>query len=532
LASHEDFFRYTSGRWIHDEERKQALRYQRFNVDALKSVITESTGADGVTDIRKVAEGGSNKVFRVQLTDGREVIARIPTSLSGPPHLVTASEVATMQFLRDRLGLTQVPRVLSSSSSASDTSVGAEYIIMDVADGIELHTVWHQLTMKQKLRLVNQWIKFESKINKVFTSGGYGSLYYRKDIPAQMARDVFVNAQKDDEFVLGPSTLQTCSWENSYGSPTDICFDRGPWPDVPSYLKGITNSERAWITRYAKAPTRKFDAPWDPPSHLQVPQDHIRLLNMYDEVASYFIPKDERLLRPSLTLCDSNQTNIFLSREAYERDGTMEISAVIDWQNTAVHPLYIAALIPYFIEEAEPASDQKKDAFLKEQAYLRKAYHALYQETELDIVWASALSFGEKVNMAQQLPTAVQYCWHGSYRKLKRLLIRTMVEWEAIAGPGVACPISPGTFTEQDIAQVKEDELAWQEMEKCRSEMRRCIGVVNDGWVDTEGYDRALQANDDLRKQWMAIVDSEELEAELGPGEVDYGIWPYQGAEK
>ena len=101
MASYEDFFRYTSGRWIHDEQRQQAVRYQRFNVDALKSAVAASAGADSVTDIRKLAEGRCNKVFHVRLNDGRQVIARTPTPLSGPPHLVTASEVATMQFLRN-----------------------------------------------------------------------------------------------------------------------------------------------------------------------------------------------------------------------------------------------------------------------------------------------------------------------------------------------------------------------------------------------------------------------------------------------
>ncbi|KAG2005569.1 protein kinase subdomain-containing protein PKL/CAK/Fmp29 [Coprinopsis cinerea AmutBmut pab1-1] len=61
-----------------------------------------------------------------------------------------------MKFLRERLGLVQVPRVLSWSSRAEDTPVEAEYIIMDVADGVELFSVWHQLTMHQKLRLVDQ----------------------------------------------------------------------------------------------------------------------------------------------------------------------------------------------------------------------------------------------------------------------------------------------------------------------------------------------------------------------------------------
>jgi hypothetical protein len=147
MASYEDLFRYTSGRWLNDEQRQQALRYQRFNIDALKSVAASSARASGVTDIRKLAEGRCNKVFHIQLTEGAQVIAQIPTPLSGRPHLVTANEVATMEFLRNRLGLTQVPRVLSWSSRSEDTPVGAEYIIMDVADGVELHSVWHQLSM-------------------------------------------------------------------------------------------------------------------------------------------------------------------------------------------------------------------------------------------------------------------------------------------------------------------------------------------------------------------------------------------------
>jgi Phosphotransferase enzyme family len=204
------------------------MRYQRFNVDALKSAAAASAGADSVTDIRKLAEGRCNKVFHVRLNDGRQIIARTPTPLSGPPHLVTASEVATMQFLRNRLGLTQVPHVFSWSSHADDTPVGVEYIIMDVADGVELHSIWHQLTMKQKLRLVHQWIKFESTVIKAFSGGGYGSLYFRKDLPAQITRDISVDGQTDEEFVLGPSTLQAGFWEDRYGSPKDLAIDSGP----------------------------------------------------------------------------------------------------------------------------------------------------------------------------------------------------------------------------------------------------------------------------------------------------------------
>ena len=71
----EHFFRYTSGRWIHAEQKQLALRYQRFSVDALKRAVLNCTGAARVEDFQKVAEGRCNKVFRVQLDNGRNVVA-------------------------------------------------------------------------------------------------------------------------------------------------------------------------------------------------------------------------------------------------------------------------------------------------------------------------------------------------------------------------------------------------------------------------------------------------------------------------
>ncbi|KAJ2914044.1 hypothetical protein MD484_g6366, partial [Candolleomyces efflorescens] len=388
--------------------------------------------------------------------------------------------------------------------------------------------------MKQKLRLVHQWTKFEATVIKAFKGGtGYGSLYYRKDVPVEHVRNVSVDGQTDEEFVLGPSTLQTGFWEDRYGIPKDLELDCGPWSDVPSYLQSITHSERAWMRRYANAPAvdgRTFIAPWEPPLALQIPQDHFRLLDQYDSVAKYFIPSDERLLRPTFTLRDSNQGNIFLSREALDRDGTIEITAVIDWQHTAVLPLYLTALIPRFIEQAEPAPGQAEEELLKEKAYLRKAYHALYQETGIDVVWASSLSFGDRFSMAQQLPSAAQYCWHGGNVKLKRLLIRAVAEWEKIVGPGIPCPLGAEPFSKEEIARAEEDERKWLDTEIAREEIARAIGVEEDGWVRNEDYKTAVEANAALRRAWVENLGEEE---KRGLGDVDPSvIWPFQGPEQ
>src|SRR3954447_7668020 len=81
--------------------------------------------------IIKLVDGGFNKIFLLTMDDGYEVIARIPTPIAGPPHYMTASEVATMDFLRTRLDI-PAPKVFAWSSRAnSDNPVGAEYIIME-----------------------------------------------------------------------------------------------------------------------------------------------------------------------------------------------------------------------------------------------------------------------------------------------------------------------------------------------------------------------------------------------------------------
>ncbi|PPR07152.1 hypothetical protein CVT24_010700 [Panaeolus cyanescens] len=515
----ESFFKYTSGKWLHNQKHKEALRYRKFNIDALKEEVKRSTGGLAV-GMSKWAEGRSNKIFRVQLEDGREVIARIPMPIAGPPHAVTASEVATMTFLRTRLGLTQVPRVISWSSQASKTPVGAEFIIMDVAGGIELADVWETLEMRQKATVVQEWVRFEKRVIHAFERGGYGSLYFRQDVPSDVARDIFLtgSSQPDSDYVLGPAVPQQY-WEDEYEIPEGISRLHGPWPDVASYLKSITSRERCWIEKIAKRPTRKYTAPWELPAHLQIPEDHIHALNLYDKVAQYLIPSDQRLLRPTMTLLDSNMHNIFLSEEALAR-GDIEITGVIDWQQMTILPLYLTAFVPLFIRHLPAKDGQTEEEFLKEKKYLTDVYRALYADTGVDYVWASALAVGVTRPAAQALPFAAQSCWHSGYADLKRRIVRMSFDWQKVA-PGVECPLASEGYTEQDLAQVREDDARWYAAEATLEAIEEEVGLRGDGSVSHDHYDTAVQINQELFDAWKASVDLQEL------GDVDPAdIWP------
>lgn len=107
-SPYEHFFRYTSGRWLWGEESQLSKRFLAFNVQELQRIAAESVGAQSCVSITKLAEGGYNKVFRLVMDNGSVAIARIPNPNAGPAHRTTASEVATMDFVRFLLSL--IPR--------------------------------------------------------------------------------------------------------------------------------------------------------------------------------------------------------------------------------------------------------------------------------------------------------------------------------------------------------------------------------------------------------------------------------------
>ncbi|EGD95975.1 hypothetical protein TESG_03437 [Trichophyton tonsurans CBS 112818] len=97
------YYRYTAGCWLFNEPQQLEARYVRFNIDALAEIAARCLGHDPAS-----------------------FIARVPNPNSGIPHFTTASEVATMDFARTKLGL-PVPKVLAwNSDASSENPVGAE----------------------------------------------------------------------------------------------------------------------------------------------------------------------------------------------------------------------------------------------------------------------------------------------------------------------------------------------------------------------------------------------------------------------
>ncbi|CAG8180979.1 unnamed protein product [Penicillium salamii] len=125
---HESLFSYSSGRFLYNEELRLRERHVPFDVAALQNTITQDVGHGSVKSMIKLSEGGFNRVLLATMEDGFKAIVKIPYWLSVPKTYATASEVATLTFLRSK-GI-PVPEVCGWSST-TDNSAGVEYIIME-----------------------------------------------------------------------------------------------------------------------------------------------------------------------------------------------------------------------------------------------------------------------------------------------------------------------------------------------------------------------------------------------------------------
>ncbi|KAL4783164.1 hypothetical protein BJX76DRAFT_348840 [Aspergillus varians] len=154
--------RFTSGRWLWNERQQLACRYVKFDLSTLLQLAASAIGSRSCTQVLKISEGQYNKVFQLTMDDGRKIIAKLPDPNAGRPHFTTASEVATMDFLRNVLSL-PVLRVYAWGFRASENPLGAEYILIEKQAGTNQYNLPDNLDSNSPLYLNSTGNKVRSK---------------------------------------------------------------------------------------------------------------------------------------------------------------------------------------------------------------------------------------------------------------------------------------------------------------------------------------------------------------------------------
>ncbi|EAW07758.1 aminoglycoside phosphotransferase family protein [Aspergillus clavatus NRRL 1] len=481
-----DLFRYTSGRWLWDEEQQLRDRFSPFNVPELQRIAAHSVGADTCTAIAKLAEGSFNKTFRLEMDNGLSVIARIPHPIAGPRYYTTASEVATMEFARTILGI-PTPQVYAWNADVNNP-VDSEYILMEEAPGTKLEDIWDDLSLEEKIEVMKDLVQLEKKMLQA-PLNNYGSLYYssaniRDAVPADTCAEI--SSQLKDKirrrFVIGPVA------ERHYWSKerAEMALDRGPWKQAQDYVLSLAYREEAWIQQYA-TPSSGDDLLVTSATQ-NSPNSHISLLQKYLKVAPYLLPNDPAVVAPYIWHTDLHSGNIFV------HDG--KISSVIDWQGLWAAPLILQARHPRLV-------DYNGEVILKAPANFKHLDPAEKIRIR-GCMSSSILLYLYEKQIAKEIPRLDQVLrfdhgrtrcdpilfvgdtWDDELLPLRESLIRLERCWNEI-GFDFPCPIH---FTEDDLRVHAEESDGWNDVQEFWNSVANVVS--RDGWTPHHLYGDAI----------------------------------------
>ncbi|KAL2067763.1 hypothetical protein VTL71DRAFT_15859 [Oculimacula yallundae] len=500
----EHFFRYTSGRWLWDEEKQLQERYRKFNIEELKRIGAESIGAKFCVSITKLDEGGYNKVFKLIMDNGAVAIARIPCPNAGPPFKTTASEVATMDFARTILNI-PVPKV-HAWSAVSDNPVEAEYILMEEACGTSLGDVWEDMGILSKDKIVKDIVSIEQKMLSVSFSR-YGNIYFAKDSfpgceKAEVSGDISEELKKEVEerFTIGP-VVEHVFWRRDQ---TSMPMDRGPWKTADNYLKALANNQVTWLSQYApRAPPPNI---FQKPAAQESPDAHIALYKKFLDISPYILPEDERMVRSTLWHWDLHASNLFVKND--------QITCIIDWQSTWAGPLFVQYRYPkivYYAGEVvlklpEDYERMEGDEKVKVSCQVERSLVQYLYETKTKAtnpLLTDIIDVPQRAVRKQTIAFA-EDSWEGGIVSFRQCLIRLERYWDEM-GHNAACPIH---FTEEDLQNHIRDAEGLNEQADFWDRVEGFI--ARDGWTSNERYEEALKMFANIREAGLKQLTGEE----------------------
>ncbi|PYI02398.1 phosphotransferase enzyme family protein [Aspergillus sclerotiicarbonarius CBS 121057] len=527
--------RFTSGRWLWNERQQLSCRYVKFDLSTLLQLAASAIGSRSCTQVLKISEGQYNKVFQLTMDDGREVIAKLPNPNAGRPHFTTASEVATMDFLKNVLNL-PVPKVYAWSSRASENPLGAEYILMEKQAGVVLTDVWGTIKGKQKVQLLDQVIDIERRLAATIFSR-FGSLYYKDDLPdnsdstSSLYLDSTGNKVQSEIFGIGPTNHRSFF---DFGRG-ELDIERGPWSTVTEFMTTIARREIATAKSGLKYPLMPEGLFYGPRQYQPSLSKKLSALENYLKVAPHVLPENKATHASVLWHGDLHSQNIFVDQEDPSR-----IVGIIDWQSVSACPLFMQVGRPAFLDYNGPVPEglgkvplpPSFDSMdLGEQQKARALHRA---QTLHNLYLVRCLQFNETVFQAIQGQNTLRHQVSVvpglvlmDYEPLLNNLLRDVEkEWAHIAAVG-GDGISPGRpfplhFSDEEIQQQERDGELWAQGVELMDTFVGDTGCFKhwDGRVSNADYERSRREldegvkrfldrearNDEERREWLKAL--------------------------
>jgi O-glycosyl hydrolase len=137
-----------------------------------------------------------------------------------------------MDFLRQH-GV-PIPKVHAWSSNPSNP-VGAEYMIMEKAQGTELQNTWYSMEVKQRMDIIGKIVDLEKSLFELRLPAS-GSIYYKNDPNIRTETVDIVSDIAPNTFCVGPST-EYLWW---YQKRDQLAINHGPCKGNSTICSSVT----------------------------------------------------------------------------------------------------------------------------------------------------------------------------------------------------------------------------------------------------------------------------------------------------
>ncbi|KAI7087692.1 hypothetical protein KC356_g3914 [Hortaea werneckii] len=455
----------------------------------------------------KHAEGGFNKVFRLSMDNGAVLIARIPTPIVGPISRVLASEVATIDFVRNVLDI-PVPKVIAWDGETANAA-GCELILMEEARGKQLGVIWAEMELDEKFKIVEEVVAVQKKLQSV-TFSRYGSLHYKSDhksdaagysasIDIRGSLPLSAKTYAEDRFIIGP-LAEKAFWEPTHA---DFAIDHGPWSSAQSYLRAISQRERSKFPLKTTSADLQYDH-----DLVDSPRARMSLLQRFEAVSAYLPPSQPVLNRGTLFHWDLRAPNFFIE------DG--HITSLIDWQDAWIAPLFMqerrpqlleddgemVLRLPDYFETMEDKAEKAKVQAQVEKSILSWYYHRVVRERfpALQDLFDLPLP-----RIRRETVLFASDIWEGETLPLRACLYQLQMQWDKLH-TGIPCPIH---FSSQEIEAHEQASTDWNEKAEFWASLSGFVSP--DGYTSHGDYEDARKLFKELREKGLQIFSGKEL---------------------
>ena len=438
------FFQYSWGTWITNDKLEKSKRETKFSIEGLtqllseihreqkesanydknenlvlkapkqlkdgsflltnnigSEVIGESDPSLLVESIASIHEGKHNRIYKLSLSTGKQLVLRIPYKLESDYAISEKikSEVATSDFLKLKLGL-NVPRVVSYGCDKNNC-LESPFIILEYIEGELLMRTWEPLAgdeekSQEKLKFVIGHIaNFQERVLSI-NFNKFGSLYFFNDTnvndQATLPYDNEENQFLRNRWRIGPSLEKPFTRNKNLLSPKQVQeYNKSIPADRPLDVVSAAASIEIENLRH-----RLSLAQSDSSNRVEDVQRLEKIIDTFEKfrlLAPQLInPKSnsimsiDELMKPKLLVPDLDPLNVIMTdqNEPY----------FIDFENTVIKPFILSHYPKFVAYEGERIFNVEEDIpnYNELDETDKQQVQFMYYKTRNERLWEHALN--------------------------------------------------------------------------------------------------------------------------------------------